>query len=107
MARTAGTFTPVAGEEGWWEVCLGGGTWAVEAETGICTCPDYEYRHAGTPGELCRHGEALAAYLDHEKECPVCSGRGAIQLRGHYVDDHGPIPCAACGGSGLKPAADG
>lgn len=102
-----GTFIPVAGCDGWWEVCTGGGTYVVNEHTGECSCPAWEHRCSGKPGLLCKHGVALGEHLDRERECPLCAGRGVLIPRLLYVGTDGkpdtrPLPCAACGGSGLK-----
>jgi len=98
-------IAPVPGHTGWYEVCCGGGTYAVSLD-GQCTCPFWEHRLSRTPGALCKHGEALAAYLDKQRECPVCDGRGLLVPRARYLDNR-PLPCVGCGGSGLRERADG
>jgi hypothetical protein len=92
---------PVEGQPGMYRVRLTGDEHLVSAETGQCDCLHYAYRLANKPGSLCRHGEALARYLDEQKECALCHGEGFLKPRCCYPNME-PIPCALCSRSGLR-----
>lgn len=81
----------VPGQPGWFEVCLGGGTYCVNEHSGECTCLGWEYRCAAEPGRLCKHGAALAAHLNRGHLCPFCLGLRIIA-----------VPCPECHGRGRR-----
>lgn len=94
----------VRGSSGWY---------LVSADTGECTCSHYLFRCAFKLGETCKHGRWLTAYLEEQKQCPVCRGKGWLLVSGiiRYVDRDGkldlaPKPCVACCGSGRRGKSD-
>lgn len=97
---TKGSFVPVEGHPNWFEVSTGGGTYIVNQETGECSCPAWEWRCSKTL-TLCKHGQALAEFLDEQRQCAACHGHGAIKLRCAYPGGS-EIPCAECSGTGLR-----
>lgn len=97
---------------GLYSICTGGGTYAVDAESGSCTCPSYQFRHA-KDHSLCKHGRALQEHLTGERACPGCKGEGALRPPGIGIyatregeRDTAALPCLVCDGSGLRRAGE-
>jgi hypothetical protein len=105
-ASPAITVTRLPGQPERYSVCTGGGTYEVHA-SGACSCPAYRWRHAGTPGSLCKHGLFLLDHLQRQRACAACGGKGRLAPRLVYIGADGKpdttaLRCAACGGSGLR-----
>jgi DnaJ-class molecular chaperone len=78
----------------------------VHGRTYSCTCPDYQWRRAGTI-HFCKHGRALKAHLDALSACPQCGGRGSFLMRGGpYASGNESLPCSVCNGTGVRERAD-
>lgn len=90
-------ISPISHRPGRYIVCLGGGTYEVDAEHGTCTCPSFHFR------QNCKHVDAVAEELEAERACAYCHGYGQVFLRVRYADDE-PITCVHCSGTGLREA---
>lgn len=100
-------ITQIINKPGFWLVpsASGGDPHEVNGHTGSCDCKDYVIRRAGSY-DLCRHGRALRHYLDAQKACPACGGKGNFPTQLKLESGSDPIPCVTCECTGKREGAD-